>query len=120
MPTLNELEKTVLQQMLQVASDKLRPLLREQLDGVTVASRKNTGVGFFTDLKVENVAKRIDARVTGNVWADIEGFNQPMTFLLLLRDGIVQTLEGATIDDDTSGVDFSQVRFVIRPVFCER
>ncbi|MDT7816214.1 MAG: hypothetical protein QOJ42_6130, partial [Acidobacteriaceae bacterium] len=35
MPPLNELEKAVLEKILQDASGKLLPLLREQLDGVS-------------------------------------------------------------------------------------
>src|SRR6266436_323504 len=116
MPCLNELEKAVLEKMIQDASGNLHPLLREQLDGVSVVNRKNSGAGFFTELKVGNIARPIDAGAVGSVWADIEGFNQPMTFLLLLRNGIIRKLEGATIGDDTSGVDFSKVRFVIRPI----
>jgi hypothetical protein len=115
MPSLNELEKAVLEKIIQDASGNMVPLLREQLDGVSVASRKNSGAGFFTELKVKENARPIEAGVVGNVWADIEGLNQPMTFLLLLRNGIIRKLEGATIGDDTPDVDFSKARFVIRP-----
>ncbi len=115
MSSLNELEKAVLEKILRDASGDLPTLLREQLEGVSVVSRENTGVGFFTELKVEKVAKPINARIVGNVWADIEGFNQPMTFLAFLRDGVIHTLEGAATDDSTVGVDFSNVRFVIIP-----
>jgi hypothetical protein len=115
MSSLNELEKAVLEKIRQDASGNLLPLLREQIDGASVVSRKNTGAGFFTKLKVERVSRPIDASHIGNVWADIEGFNQPMTFLVFLQDGVIHTLEGASIDDSTVGVDFSNVRFVIRP-----
>ena len=63
---------------------------------------------------MEEAAKPINARVVGEVWADIERFNQPMTFLVFLRDGVIHKLEGASIDDSTVDVDFSNVRFVIR------
>jgi hypothetical protein len=47
MPTLNELEKAVLEQMLRQTSGNLLPLLKEQIEGVSVVSRKNTGAGFL-------------------------------------------------------------------------
>jgi hypothetical protein len=112
---LNELEKAVLEQMLRQASGNLLPLLTEQIEGASVVGRKNTGAGFFSALKVEQVSKPIEAKVIQDVWADIEGFDQPMLFLLFLRDGVIHTLEGATIDDSTVDIDFSNVRFVIRP-----
>jgi hypothetical protein len=112
---LNELEKAVLVQMLRQASGNQLPLLREQIEGASVVSRKNTGAGFFTELRVKQVSKPIEAKVIQDVWADIEGFDQPMPFLLFLRDGVIHKLEGATIDDSTIDIDFSNVRFVIRP-----
>jgi hypothetical protein len=111
---LNELEKAVLEQMLRQASGNLLPLLREQIEGASVVSRKNTGAGFFTELKVKQVSKPIEAKVIENVCADIEGFDQPMLFLLFLRDGVIHKMEGATIDDSTVDIDFSNVRFLIR------
>jgi hypothetical protein len=111
---LNELEKAVLEQMLRQASGNLLPLLREQIEGASVVSRKNTGAGFFTELKVKQVSRPIEAKVIKDVCADIEGFDQPMLFLLFLRDGVIHTMEGATIDDGTVDIDFSNVRFVIR------
>ena len=115
MPALNELEKAVLEQMLRQTSGNLLPLLKEQIEGVSVVSRKNTGAGFFTELKAKQISKPIEANVIQDVCADIEGFDQSMLFLLFLHDGVIHTLEGATIDDSTVDVDFSNVRFVIRP-----
>src|ERR1700737_835564 len=48
---LNELEKAVLEQMLRQASDNLVPLLKAQIEEVSVVSRKNSGAGFFTELR---------------------------------------------------------------------
>lgn len=80
----------------------------------SVVSRKNTGAGFYTKLKVKQVSKPIEAKVIGNVCADIEGFDQPMLFLLFLRDGVIHQMEGATIDDSMVDIDFSKARFLIR------
>jgi hypothetical protein len=115
MPDLNELEKAVLEQMLRQAPGNLIPLLREQIDGASVVSRKNTGAGFYTELKVGKISRPIETTVIENVCADIEGFDQPMLFLLFLQDGVIHTLEGATITDSSVGIDLSNIRFVIRP-----
>jgi hypothetical protein len=48
---------------------------------------------FFTKLKVKQVSKPIEANVIKDVCADIEGFDQPMLFLLFLHDGVIHTLE---------------------------
>ena len=111
MSHLNELEKAVLQQMLQQVPADLVPLLREQIDSASVVARKNTGAGFYTELRIGLVSKPIQAKVIDRVCADIEGFDQPMLFLLFLRDGIIHTLEGAATADSTVDVDFSAVRF---------
>jgi hypothetical protein len=114
MRDLNNLEKAVLEQMLQQAPDNVFPLLKEQLDAVSVISRENTGAGFYVRFEIKAVSKPIEAKVIDGVSADIEGFDQPMLFLLFLKDGVVRTLEGAAIDDSTVDVDFSEVRFVIK------
>ena len=64
---------------------------------------------FFTELKVKQVSKPIEAKVIQNACADIEGFDQPMLFLLFLRDGVIHQMEGATIDDSTVDIDFSKI-----------
>jgi len=111
MSDLYELEKSVLEEILrQVPCNQTRSL-REQIDGASVVSRENTGAGFFTQLRVGKTARPIEAKVIGDVRADIEGFAQPMLFLLFLRDGVIYQLEGATITDNTVGVDFSNIRF---------
>ena len=116
MLSLNELEKAVLAQMLRQASGDLLDLLREQIEGVSVVGRKNTGAGFFTELKVKQFSRPIEAKVIEeDVCADIEGFDHPMSFLLFVRNGAIQTLEGVAMADSTVDTDFSNVRFVVWP-----
>jgi hypothetical protein len=111
---LNELEKAVLQQMLQHVPADLVPLLREQIDSASLVSRKNTGAGFYTELRIGRVSEPIEVRVIESVYANIEGFDCPMVFLLFARDGVIHQLEGAASVDSTVGVDFSAVRFTIK------
>ena len=113
MSSLNKLEKAVLQEMLrQAPADRFS--LEEQIRGASALSRNNTGAGFYTKLRPREITKRIGAKVIGNVFADIKGLNHPMTFVLFIRDGVVDTLEGATTDDSTAGIDFSSVQFEFR------
>ncbi len=82
MPSLNELEKAVLEQMVRQVPDDVGLLLREQIDGAEVVSRRNSGVGFFTDLKVEKISGPILLSPITGVGADIEGFAESIVFVL--------------------------------------
>ena len=113
MSSLNELEKAVLQEMLRQATAD-QSSLKEQLTEASALSRDNTGSGFYTRLQPKLIAKPVGAGTIGNVFADINGLNHPMTFVLFIRDGVVDTLEGAATDDSTTGIDFSRVQFKIR------
>jgi hypothetical protein len=93
---------------------KQHPMLAPQLTTAMAANRENTGAGFFTELAIDEHAPRTDAPpASGEVWAEISGFRDPMTFLLFVREGRATTLEGASITDDTRGVDFASVGWTI-------
>jgi hypothetical protein len=112
MSSLNELEKAVLAEMVpHAAADQSS--LEEQLSGASVLSRNNTGAGFYTKLRTKKRTRPVEAKVIGSVFADIKGLNHPMTFILFIRNGMVDTLEGAATDDTTIGIDFSNVQFEI-------
>ena len=53
------------------------------------------------------------SRSIGNVFAKIDGMQNPMTFLLFMKNGLIDTLEGAAIDEGTANIDFSIARFEI-------
>jgi hypothetical protein len=75
-------------------------------------SRENSGAGFFTGLGVGDISIPIEnMEITAG--ANIEGFENEMIFILFVRDGVIRTLEGATIADSTVGIDFSQVHFAV-------
>jgi len=109
---LTELEEAVLEAMCQVAPRDGEEL-EAQLRSVRVKSRDNSGVGFFTALEPERSRKAVSVKVVEGVWANIKGFQDPMAFVLFLKDGFVDILEGAAIRDSTFGVDFSTVVFEI-------
>ncbi len=86
--------------------------LLAQFQAARVIGRHNSGAGFFTNLEIERqkAAPVTVPRVIGNVWADIDGFEAPMTFLVFTEDGYAKTLEGATCGDGTENVDFSRAQ----------
>jgi hypothetical protein len=85
--------------------------LLAQFRSARVTDRHNSGAGFSTDFEVDRhkALPVIAPSPLGNVWADIDGFEAPMTFLVFTKDGYACYLEGATCGDDTEGVDFNKV-----------
>jgi len=112
MTYLYDLEKAVLEQMLQQVPGNVFPLLQEQLKTATVLGRENTGAGFYVRFEAKPISRPIEASTTSRQIS--RGFDQPMLFLLFLKDGAIRTLEGTAIDDSTVDVDFSKVRFVVK------
>ena len=112
MAYLNELENAVLQAMCE-REDSYPVALRSQIKSAEVASRQNTGAGFYTCLKLDQSLALLEQKVFDNVFAKISGLNNPMTFVLFVRDGKIDTLEGASVEDNTTDIDFETVRFKI-------
>lgn len=112
MSQLNELERAVL---LEICRRTLNEgsALEQQCRSATVLTRTNTGVGFYTSLKVEDPKIRLVNRVFPDVFAAVDCLRNPMVFVLFAKNGVIHKLEGASIDDSTSSVDFSSVNFTI-------
>lgn len=91
---------------------KQHPALAPQIAAIRVLERENTGCGFFTTLAVNrSAAAAIDSdRVLGNVWLNIRGFKDPMTFLVFMEDGFISCLEGAAVGDRTDHINLSLLR----------
>jgi hypothetical protein len=113
---LTALERAALEEICRRQIDSRR-VLESQLATVAVASRENSGAGFFTYLEVDRAAAPVAnaKRVLGNVAASIEGFKQPLLLMLFMKDGYAEMLEGAAVDDSTLGVDLSTLQFKIAP-----
>jgi hypothetical protein len=90
-------------------------VLEEQLRGAEVASRENTGHGFFTGITLEAGAPPVP--LSGPLGectrAHVRGFETGLGFLIFLKDGRCSTLEGYAFVDDTSAVDLTAVDFAI-------
>jgi len=99
---LSALEAAVLTKL--VAGD--HPILRvlqAQLDRSSVKSREFTGVGFLTEIVVPADTERVeigkhDATIMG-VAAEISGLEHGAGFVLYVRNGAIDALEGFAYDE---------------------
>lgn len=115
MSAFNPLEASVLEAIAAQHPGE-RATLSGQFRAARVIDRTNTGAGFFIAFAVDpNIARPTRLRQPiGGIWADTEGFRDPMTFLVFIADGYATTLEGAAIRDNTTGVDFRRVGFGLK------
>ena len=78
------------------------PTLRAQLAAATVAERKYTGVGVFTDFRLPLGAPKaqpLNFEVT-DVAYELEGAQNGGGVILFVRDGLAETLEVFNYTDD--------------------
>ena len=101
MSELTDLEYAVLEKLL-AGDDQRLAQLRRQLENAIVSKRKMTGVGFFTTLSVLDATARLDERSFElvDVTADITGLTHGAGFVLFIRNGLLDTLEGYTYGED--------------------
>ncbi len=98
---LNEMESRALEMLLAGDNNELA-VFRTQLNDATVASRKFTGVGFFTQLSVPAELPRVKNRpglVISDLYAEVSGLEHEASFLLFIEDGAIDVLECAIVDD---------------------
>jgi len=99
---MNDLERAVVEKLLDGEHPAL-PMLREQASKAGIVDRKNTGVGVFTKFRVPLDVGRADntnpRASIGDIEASIPGLRHGAGFVLFLRDGYIDTLEGFTYDE---------------------
>ena len=99
---LTRLEREVMMTLL-APDHPVMHALRRQYEVCGVARREFTGVGFFSKLVVAGGAAA--APVTrktialGDATATIDGLKRGAGFVLFVRDGVLETLEGFTFDE---------------------
>ena len=101
METLNSLETAILEKMLSGDKEPFNTL-RRQYRRAKVMERRFTGVGFFTHIYVPSDAARLPDREgleIGDVSAEIAGLRDGADFVLFVRDGAIDTLEGFCYDE---------------------
>jgi hypothetical protein len=100
---ISELEKTALQ--LLIDGDPDHDILNEQIDRATVRSRQYTGVGFYTVFDVAADARRVESarwkiEDMPQTHAEHPSLTAGAGFILWLKDGLINTLEGYTYEGD--------------------
>jgi hypothetical protein len=113
----NALEHAVLQEIAKRDAE-VGPTLIKQLATANLVSTENTGAGCYTRFDVDRTRSvPLNCKgPLGQIWVEIEGFADPMTFLLWTKNGYADCLEGATSSDTTVGFDFDAAKFRILPI----
>lgn len=114
MMKLLPLEKGVLCKLLE-GDDPLLVALRLQLANCAVAQRELTGCGFYATLAVSVDAPRVDDvdAKFGDVVADISGLANGAGFLLYLKDGLLDMLEGYSFDEPwPKSTDIFELKYI--------
>jgi hypothetical protein len=102
MTTQAELEKAVLNKLLEGRTETFRTLHR-QYQASSVAKREMTGAGFFTYFSVpRDIAPPLPGAPSfsfGDVHADLTGLNEGAGFLLTVNRGYLHDLEGYSYEE---------------------
>lgn len=109
MLTLSDLERAVLSTFAEHDAPYSAEL-RHQVAGAQVSARANTGAGFFTNLLTAGAQAEGAPSPLGPVSADVDGIEHGMGFLLWLKAGVIDCLEGYTYEADLTGVDLMNLR----------
>ena len=111
---LSIFEKAVLEKLL----DGNLPLLiqlRQQLERCVVAKREFTGFGFYTTLVApEDVRRTAGLNIKfGDVIGEIPELPRGAGFLLYVKDGVLDMLEGYSYDEPwTSSIDTFSLKYL--------
>ena len=97
---LSLIEEAVLKKLLD-GDLPLLTLLRQQLELCTVVKRELTGFGFYTTVTVpENISRIAGLNFKfGDVAGEIPGLPSGAGFLLYVKDGVLEMLEGYSYDE---------------------
>jgi hypothetical protein len=92
-----------------------RAALEAQLSTATFVSRENTGAGFYTRFAVERAssAALTGERSRAGPETKIEGLSHGMGFILWLKEGYADCLEGYSYAEPTTGIVLEAVGFEI-------
>jgi len=92
-----------------------RAALEAQLLTASVLSRENTGAGFYTSFAVERASSAAigGERLRKGPAVRVDGLKHGMGFILWLKEGYADELEGYCYDESTTGIAFERVGFEI-------
>ena len=98
---LTQLEQAVMDMILDKLGEPF-DTIRQQLSHATVAERRFTSAGFFTNFIISPdapVRRDLGDVTIGDVGAEFPGLQRGAGFLLFIRGGVVSMLEGYTYDE---------------------
>ena len=99
MINLDEFEQAVLEKLLQ-GTHPLLTQLYSQLEFCYVRRREMTGTGFYTYFEVRVLLQIRDINLRfGDVTAEIPGLKNGAGFLLYIKNGLLDMLEGYSYDE---------------------
>jgi hypothetical protein len=107
------LERAVLNAICEMHPED-RSALEAQLSTATFRSRENTGAGFYTHFNVDHKSSAAIRGVQlkhGPTQAKIDGLNHGMGFILWLKEGYGDCLEGYSFDQSTTPINLETVGF---------
>lgn len=115
---LNSLERMVME-MLLTGDEPALQILADQFRTATVSSREMTGVGFYTTFMVAPQEPRLNGAKSlqlSDVSADIEGLEHGAGFVLFVKDGMINFLEGYSFDESwPAHTDNFRLSYIGRP-----
>jgi hypothetical protein len=114
MSNFTELERAVLHAIFS-ETPEIQDALERQFEAAEVVERENTGVGFFTQIVVRADVPRVSSQspLGREVGAKVDGLDHGMGFILFMKEGRMQTLEGFTYSDSTTELNFEALNFEV-------
>ena len=98
---VTQLEKEVMEQLLSNTDEPSRTL-RKQYELASIEKRSLTGTGFFTYFSVPEDAPRLGKEISakfGDVTAEIQGLRFGAGFVLHVKSGAIEFLEGYSYEE---------------------
>lgn len=89
--------------------------LERQLAAASVTERENSGGGFFTTIRVPDDLPRVNSpKVLGlETHAHIQGMEHGLGFVLFMKDGALDMLEGYALAGSTAALDLTDLLFEV-------
>ena len=112
-----QFEHLVMKKLLDGDTEELE-ILRAQYRHAKVTERKFSGVGFFSTFKIDEKSLKVTGKSTirlTDIHAQCDELEHGMGFVLLVSDGMIDELEGATYDEVWPD-HISNLRLVYLPI----
>jgi hypothetical protein len=111
---LTPLERAVLQEISQMNVED-QAALNLQVSTITIINRENTGAGSYTHCAVDRASTPAveGDRLRHGPVARVTGLEHGMGFILWLKDGYIDHLEGFSYSESTTQVDFERAAFEV-------